>query len=171
VLVVNLVVLGLFLRSLTAPLYLVLASVLALAASLGVTKMVFQDWFGFGDVAYFVPFAGAVLLAALGSDYNVFVVGRVWQEARERPLREAIAVAAPRAARAITVAGLTLAASFAMLAIVPLHSFREFAFAMSVGVLIETFLVRSLLVPALLSMFRPVRGATRTVGPVGDAGA
>lgn len=171
VLVVNLLVLGVFLRSMTAPLYLVLASALALAASLGLTKLVFQDWLAFGDLAYFVPFAGAVLLCALGSDYNVFVVGRVWQEARERPLREAIAVAVPRAARAITVAGMTLAASFAVLAIVPLHSFRQFAFAMAVGVLIETFLVRSLLVPALLSTFRPVAGATRRVSPVGDASA
>ena len=68
-------------------------------------------------------------------------------------LREAIAVAAPQAARAVTVAGLALAASFALLAIVPLRSFREFAFVMGVGVLVDTFLVRTLLVPALTSLF------------------
>ena len=68
-------------------------------------------------------------------------------------LREAIAVAAPQAARAVTVAGLALAASFALLAIVPLRSFREFAFVMAVGVLIDTFIVRTLLVPALTSLF------------------
>ena len=62
-------------------------------------------------------------------------------------LREAIAVAAPQAARAVTVAGLALAASFALLAIVPLRSFREFAFVMAVGVLVDTFIVRTLLVP------------------------
>jgi RND superfamily putative drug exporter len=168
-LVVNLLVLGIFLRSLLAPLYLVAASVLALGASLGLTTVVFQEVFGFGELAYFVPFACAVLLAALGSDYNVFVVGRVWQEARTRTMREAVAVAAPRAARAITVAGLTLAASFAMLAIVPLRSFREFAFAMSVGVLLETFLVRSLLVPALISLFRPAGDRRRRVASVADS--
>jgi uncharacterized protein (DUF2267 family) len=68
-------------------------------------------------------------------------------------LREAIAVAAPQAARAVTVAGLALAASFALLAIVPLRSFREFAFVMAAGVLIDTFVVRTLLVPALTSLF------------------
>ena len=60
-----------------------------------------------------------MLLVSLGSDYNVFVAGRIWQEAERRPLREAIAVAAPRASRAISVAGIALAASFAMLALVP----------------------------------------------------
>jgi uncharacterized protein (DUF2267 family) len=100
-----------------------------------------------------VPFAAAVLLVALGSDYNVFVAGRIWDEARRMRLREAIAVAAPQAARAVTVAGLALAASFALLAIVPLRSFREFAFVMGVGVLVDTFLVRTLLVPALTSLW------------------
>jgi RND superfamily putative drug exporter len=94
-----------------------------------------------------------VLLVALGSDYNVFVAGRIWDEARRMRLREAIAVAAPQAARAVTVAGLALAASFALLAIVPLRSFREFAFVMAVGVLVDTFVVRTLLVPALTSLF------------------
>ena len=99
-----------------------------------------------------MPFAAAVLLVALGSDYNVFVAGRIWEEARWMRLREAIAVATPSAAEAITVAGLALAASFALLAIVPLGSFREFAFVMAVGVLIDTFVVRSLLIPALTSL-------------------
>jgi uncharacterized protein (DUF2267 family) len=100
-----------------------------------------------------VPFAAAVLLVALGSDYNVFVAGRIWEEARRYRLREAIAVAMPAAARAVTAAGLALAASFALLAIVPLRSFREFAFVMTAGVLVDTFIVRSLLVPALTSLF------------------
>ena len=71
-------------------------------------------------------------------------------------LREAIAVATPAAAKAVTVAGLALAASFALLAIVPLRSFREFAFVMAAGVLLDTFVVRSLLVPALTSLFGEV---------------
>jgi len=83
----------------------------------------------------------------------VFVAGRIWDEARRYRLREAIAVAMPAAARAVTAAGLALAASFALLAIVPLRSFREFAFVMTAGVLVDTFIVRSLLVPALTSIF------------------
>jgi uncharacterized protein (DUF2267 family) len=136
-----------------APLYLVAASVLGLAASLGVTTLVFQGLLGHEDLTYYVPFAAAVLLVALGSDYNVFVAGRIWEEARRRRLREAISVATPAAAKAVTVAGIALAASFALLVAVPLLSFREFAFVMGVGVLIDTFIVRSLLVPALTSLF------------------
>jgi uncharacterized protein (DUF2267 family) len=152
-LLVNLLLLMLFLRAIIAPLYLVGASVLGLGASLGITTLFFQGLLGHDDVTYYVPFAAAVLLVALGSDYNVFVAGRIWEEARTRRLREAISVATPAAAKAVTVAGIALAASFALLVAVPLLSFREFAFVMAVGVLVDTFIVRSLLVPALTSLF------------------
>jgi RND superfamily putative drug exporter len=157
-LLVDLILLMAFLRAVIAPLYLLAASVLALAASLGLTVFVFQVILGHDDVTYYVPFAAAVLLVSLGSDYNVFVVGRIWEEARRRPLRDAIAVAAPRAARAITVAAAALAGSFLLLAIVPLDQFREFAVAMTVGVLLDSFIVRSLLVPALISTFGTLGG-------------
>lgn len=155
-LAVNVLLLALFLRSLLAPLYLLATSVLALAAALGLTALVFQDKLGGGELTYYVPFMAAVLLVSLGSDYNVFLVGRIWQEARRRPFREAIAVAVPGAARAINVAGLALALSFGLLALVPLSAFREFAFAMLVGVFLEAFVVRTWLVPALLSLAGPV---------------
>jgi len=151
-LAVVLVILALFLRALVAPLYLVAASVLALAASLGATTYLFQDLLGYGELTYYVPFAAAVLLVALGSDYNVFLTGRIWQEARVRPLREAVPLAAARASRAITVAGIVLALSFAMLWLVPIRAFQELAVAMSIGLLIDAFLVRTLLVPALVSL-------------------
>ena len=151
-LVANLVLLMIFLRALAAPLYLVASSVLGLAATLGLTTFFFQGLLGRDELTYYVPFAAAVLLVALGSDYNVFVAGRIWKEARWRRLHEAIAVATPSAAKAITVAGIALAASFGLLAIVPLDAFQEFAFVMVVGVLIDTFIVRSLLIPALTAL-------------------
>jgi RND superfamily putative drug exporter len=151
---VNFLLLAIFLRALIAPLYLVFASGLALAASIGLTTLFFQGFLGHDELTYHVPFAVAVLLLSLGSDYNVFVVGRIWQEAeRGLPLREAIATAAPRASRAIGVAGLALALSFAALALIDLRQFREFAFAMSVGVLLDAFVVRTFLIPALISLF------------------
>jgi putative drug exporter of the RND superfamily len=150
VLLVVFTILAIFLRSLVAPLYLVLASVLALAAALGTTVYVFEALLGYDEITYFVPFAAAVLLVPLGSDYNVFLAGRIWREARERPLREAVAVGGARAATAITIAGVVLALSFALLALVPLRAFRELAFAMSAGLLIDAFVVRTLLVPALI---------------------
>src|SRR5204862_8102804 len=85
--------------------------------------------------------------------YNIFVVGRVWKEADRRPLQDAVAAAAPRAGRTITVAGVALALSFAMLAIIPITPFAVMAFAMAVGILLDTFLVRSVLVPALVILF------------------
>jgi putative drug exporter of the RND superfamily len=150
---VNLLLLSIFLRALVAPLYLVAASVLALLASLGITTWVFQGLLGQGGITYYVPFAAAVLLVSLGSDYNIFLVGRIWEEARVRPMRDAVAVAGRRATRTIGVAGLTLAAAFALLAMVPLLPFREFAFAMCIGVLIDAFLVRRFLVPSLITVF------------------
>jgi putative drug exporter of the RND superfamily len=153
VLAVNFILLALFLRAVVAPLYLLAASAASVAATLGLTKFFFQDLLGHTDLTYYVPFAAGVLLVSLGSDYNVYVVGRIWQEARRMPLGEAIAFAAPRASKAISVAGIALAASFAMLAVVPIDGFREFAFMIGVGVLLETFLVRSLLIPALISLF------------------
>ena len=92
----------------------------------------------------------------LQGTYNVFVVGRIWHSARDRPLRAAVADTAPQAARAIAPAGLALALSFALLAVVPLRPFRELAFALAVGVLLETFVVRALLVPALIAIFGPL---------------
>ena len=151
-LLANLILLMIFLRAVIAPLYLVASSVLGLAATLGLTTFFFQDLLGRDELTYYVPFAAAVLLVALGSDYNVFVAGRIWKEARWHRVSEAIAVATPSAAKAITVAGLALAASFALLAIVPLDAFQEFAFVMVVGVLVDTFIVRSLLIPALTAL-------------------
>jgi putative drug exporter of the RND superfamily len=173
-LIADFVLLAIFLRALLAPVYLLAASALVVGASIGLTTLVFQDWAGHPGLTYYVPFAVAVLLVALGSDYNVFVVGRIWQEARWRPLREAIRMAAPRASRAIGVAGLALAGSFALLALVPLTPFREFAFAMAVGVLLDSFVVRTLLVPALMTLFgRDIDRAPAEVraGPTRSRGA
>jgi putative drug exporter of the RND superfamily len=152
-LAITFVLLALFLQALIAPLYLLAASVLALAASLGLTVWVFQDRLGYPGLVFYVPFTVAVLLISLGADYNVFVVGRIWEEARRRPLRDAVAVAGPQASRAITVAGLALAASFALLALIPLQQFREVAFAMAAGIVLDAVVVRSLLVPALVALF------------------
>ena len=153
IMLVTLVLLALFLRSLLAPVYLLAASVLAVFATLGLTIVIGQDILGYGSLVYFVPFAAGVLLVSLGSDYNVFVVGRIWEEARRRPVADAVAAAAPQASRAITTAGVALAASFAMLAVIPLEQFRQIAIAMALGVVIDAIAVRSLLVPALVALF------------------
>ncbi|HEX5289196.1 MAG TPA: MMPL family transporter, partial [Streptosporangiaceae bacterium] len=153
IMVVTLVLLALFLRSLLAPVYLLAASVLAVFATLGLTIAIGQHILGYGSLVYFVPFAAGVLLVSLGSDYNVFVVGRIWEEARRRPVADAVALATPQASRAITTAGVALAASFAMLAVIPLEQFRQIALAMTLGVVLDAIAVRSLLVPELVALF------------------
>ena len=82
---VILVLLALLLRALVAPFYLLAASVLALLAALGLTVWIFQGLLHYSGLVYYVPFVVAVLLISLGSDYNVFVVGRIWEEARSLP--------------------------------------------------------------------------------------
>ena len=151
-------ILALFLGALVAPLYLLFCSALTVAAALGLTVLLFQGLLGIGGLTFYAPFAAAVLLLALGSDYNVFGIGRIWEEARHRPLREAIRTVLPRTTRAISTAGVTLAGSFALLAVVPIVTFAELAFAMAVGLLIDTFVVRSILTPSLLTLVGTVSG-------------
>lgn len=151
-LAVNLLLLVLFLRALVAPLYLLASSVLVVGSALGLTVAVFQGLLHHDGLTFYVPLSAAVLLVSLGSDYNVFAVGHVWRLAERRPLRRALVLALPQSTAAITAAGTALAASFGLLALVPLAPFRELAFAMSVGILLDVFVVRSLLVPSLLTL-------------------
>jgi len=151
-LLANLLFLMLFLRALVVPIVLLACSVLAIGATLGLTTWLFQDILGGDGLTFYVPFAAAVLLVALGSDYNIFGIGPAWKEARARSLRGALAHTLPQSARAIRTAAITLAVSFGLLAIVPLRPFQELAFALSVGILIDAFIVRSLLAPALLTV-------------------
>lgn len=155
-LAVNLLLLVIFLRALVAPLYLLASSVLALGATLGLSVLFFQDFLGHDGLTFYVPFAASVLLLSLGSDYNIFAVGHVWQEARNRSMRDALLVATPESTRAITSAGLALAASFGLLAVIPLGPFHELGFLLGVGILIDVFIVRALLVPSLITLVGPV---------------
>ncbi|WP_089304490.1 MMPL family transporter [Geodermatophilus pulveris] len=152
VLLVELLILVLFLRALLAPVALLALSALSVAATLGLTVFVFQGLLGEPGLTFYVPFATAVLLLALGADYNVFAVGAIWDQAARHPLARAIAVAMPATARAISAAGVILAATFAMVAIIPLSTFRQIAFTMAVGLLVDTFLVRPVLTPAALTL-------------------
>jgi putative drug exporter of the RND superfamily len=150
---VLLLLLWVLLRSWTAPLYLVGVSVLVVAAALGITVYVFQDLLGYGELAFIVPVASSVLLLALGADYNVFLISRIWGEAERTPLKPAIRSAGESAGRAITVAGLILALSFAAVMLIPIQSFREIGFALFIGLLLDTLIARTLLIPALVALF------------------
>ena len=145
-------VLAVFLRALVAPIYLVLLAALGPLAALGLAVAFFQGVLGHPEITYFVPLAAGVLLIALGSDYNIFLVGRIWDEAERLPLRDAIVAAGSGASHAISAAGLVLAASFAVLAVVPVEAFHQLAFVLAAGLLIDAFIVRTVLTPAVMSL-------------------
>ncbi len=157
-LAVELVILIIYLRAVAAPVVLLASSVLGVAAALGLTVLVFQGVRGDPGLTFYAPFATAVLLLALGSDYNVFTVGSIWHQASRYPLSTAIARAMPATNRAVGTAGVILAATFAMVAIISLETFRQIAFTMTIGLLIDTFMIRPVLTPALLTLLGPAAG-------------
>ncbi|HVM39549.1 MAG TPA: MMPL family transporter, partial [Acidimicrobiia bacterium] len=150
--VIDLLLLALFLRSLVIPVVLLALSALGVLVAVATTSWVFTTFLGYDGLTFYVPFAVAVLLVAFGSDYNIFVVARIWSEARHRDLREAIVEGGSQAGSAIAAAGTVLAASFAMLALVPIGAFRQFALGMAVGVLVDTFFIRTVLLPAAIAL-------------------
>jgi RND superfamily putative drug exporter len=148
ILVVIFLVLSLLLRSIVAPLLLVAANVVSFAATIGIAALVFEHVFGFtgGDPA--IPLYGFVFLVALGIDYSIFLMTRVREEAKVRGTRPGILVGLAVTGGVITSAGIVLAATFSALAVLPLVFLVQIAFIVGFGVLLDTFVVRSLLVPA-----------------------
>jgi putative drug exporter of the RND superfamily len=144
-----LIVLILLLRALVAPIYLVLTVLLSYAMSLSLSALILQHVFGQAGMNYFIPLLVFVLLVALGSDYNIFLMSRVREEGATRDLRAGIRVASARTGTVITSAGLILAGTFGALVTSPLQLLFQVGLAVALGVLIDTFVVRSLLVPAI----------------------
>jgi RND superfamily putative drug exporter len=144
-----LIVLILLLRALVAPVYLVLTVLLSYAMSLSVSAIILQHLFGQPGMNYFIPLMVFVLLVALGSDYNIFLMSRVREESATRGLLPGIRVASARTGTVITSAGLILAGTFGALVTSPLQLLFQVGLAVALGVLIDTFVVRSLLVPAI----------------------
>jgi RND superfamily putative drug exporter len=144
-----LIVLILLLRALVAPLYLVLTVLLSYATSLSLSAFILQGVLGQPGMNYFIPLMVFVLLVALGSDYNIFLMSRVREEGESRGRRPGIRVASARTGTVITSAGLILAGTFGALVSSPLQLLFQVGLTVGLGVLIDTFVVRSLLVPAL----------------------
>jgi uncharacterized membrane protein YdfJ with MMPL/SSD domain len=144
-----LLVLILLLRAFVAPLYLVVTVLLSYATSLSVSALILQHVFGQAGINYFIPLIVFVLLVALGSDYNIFLMSRVREESSTRDLRSGIRIASARTGTVITSAGLILAGTFGALVTSPLQLLFQAGLAVALGVLVDTFIVRSILVPAI----------------------
>ncbi|GIH96568.1 MMPL family transporter [Planobispora siamensis] len=155
VLAIILLVLIVLLRSLTTPVLLVVTVALNFLATIGVSALVFTHVFGFTGSDASVPLYGFVFLVALGVDYNIFLMSRVREETVRHGAREGVLRGLVTTGGVITSAGVVLAATFAALVVIPLAFLVQIAFIVAFGVLLDTLVVRSLLVPALVRELGP----------------
>jgi putative drug exporter of the RND superfamily len=145
------VLLALVLRSLIAPLYLVVSVVLSYLAAFGATALIFVHVAGQGALYLLIPFILFVFLMALGSDYNILVMRRIREEAQAKPLRQAVRDAIALTGGTVTTAGVILAGTFAVLAFTANNdNISQLGTSVALGILMDTFLIRTLLIPALV---------------------
>ena len=149
VLVVVGLILVLVLRALVAPAYLILTVLASFAATLGLATFAFTEVFGAEGLAFDLELMAFIFLVALGVDYNIFLMTRAREEAAARGTREGTLAALAGTGGVITGAGLILAGTFATLTLLPLEELVQIGATVAVGVLLDTFLVRALLIPAI----------------------
>ena len=150
-------ILALVLRSLIAPLYLIASVVLSYLASLGFAVIVFMEIGGQSGLIYFLPFMLFLFLLALGEDYNILVMTRIREEAKTLPLKQAVIRAIGTTGTTVTSAGLVLAGTFVVFGIVigasggsGSSAFNAVAYGLAAGILMDTFVVRTVLVPSVV---------------------
>jgi len=149
VLIVITVILMFLLRSILAPLILLATTMLSFAATLGVSALIFNHILGFPGADPSVVLYGFIFLVALGIDYNIFLMTRVREESLRKGTRKGTLLGLVATGGVITSAGIVLAATFAALGVIPILFLVQLAFIVALGVLVDTVIVRSLLVPAL----------------------
>jgi putative drug exporter of the RND superfamily len=147
------ILLALVLRSLVAPLYLIASVGVSYLAALGLSVLIFIKAGGSGGLVFFMPFLMFIFLLALGEDYNILVMTRIREEAHRLPLRQAVAKAIGVTGTTVTSAGLVLAGSFIVLTFAAgsgsgASQVRDIGLGLALGILMDTFLVRTLLVPS-----------------------
>ena len=155
VLIIIGLILGLLLRSILAAGLLLLTVVLSFMATLGVCQLVFENVFDFKGADASFPLFTFIFLVALGIDYNIFLMTRVREESLKIGTRKGVIKGLTVTGGVITSAGIVLAATFAVLGVLPLVFLAQLGFAVAFGVLLDTIIVRSLLVPALVHVIGP----------------
>lgn len=150
VLVVIMLIIAVLLRALVAPVLLILTVILSFLAALGVSALAFDWIFGFPGEDASLPLFGFIFLVAVGVDYNIFLMARVREEAAVHGTHEGMIRGLAVTGAVITSAGLVLAGTFAVLGVLPLVTLTEIGFLVAFGILLDTLLVRSILVPALV---------------------
>ena len=151
VLAVVLVVLMILLRAFVLPMLLLLSTVISFASAMGVSALVFNHIFNFSGADPTVPLYGFIFLVALGVDYTIFLMTRAKEETPQRGTKKAVLHSLTVTGGVITSAGVVLAATFAALSVIPLMFMVQLAFIVAFGVLLDTFIVRTLLIPGLVT--------------------
>lgn len=146
------IMLGLQTRSIVAPIYMMGTILLSYAATLGFAIFLFDVFLGLDAVSYRIPLYAFVFLVALGVDYSIMLIARVREEMKSMPFEDAIRRGVDKTGGVISSAGLILAATFLVLATMPINELKLFGFIMALGILIDTFVVRPLLIPAILKL-------------------
>jgi RND superfamily putative drug exporter len=152
------IILALLLRAVIAPLYLLLTNVLSYLAALGATIVITEKLLGWGQISYRIPLYMFIFLVALGSDYNIFITTRIRGEAMLLGLRDGTVKALSATGGVLTSAGIILAGTFLILLSQPVKDLGEISIGVALGVLIDTFLVRTALVPGLTLWIGPKAG-------------
>ncbi len=164
-----------YLRSIVAMVYLILTVVLSYFAALGIGWVVIHDLMGSAAIQGLIPLYAFVFLVALGEDYNIFLISSIWKKRKVMPLKDAIREGVNETGGVITSAGLILAGTFAVLATLPIQALVQFGIIAAVGVLLDTFIVRPFLVPAITMLlgqaaFWPSKQGQLEPEPVKGAG-
>jgi RND superfamily putative drug exporter len=149
VMITTFIVLLLVVRSLVAAVYMMLAVVLSYEATIGLVTLIFQNLLGQDGISFMIPIVIFVLLVALGSDYNIFLMTRVREESEKRPTRDGARIAAAATGLVIMACGLILAGTFGSLASSPIRTMIQLGAAVAIGVIIDTCIIQTLLLPAL----------------------
>jgi RND superfamily putative drug exporter len=149
--------LALVLRSLVAPVYLIASVAVSYLAAFGLSVLLFQDVTGAGGLYFFIPFLMFLFLLALGEDYNILVMTRIREEAARMPLRQAVTRALEHTGSTVTSAGLVLAGTFGVFALAVARLpgggvYTSVLASLAIGILIDAFLVRTLLVPSTVAL-------------------
>jgi RND superfamily putative drug exporter len=141
-----------YLRSFVAMLYLIATVVLSFGSALGLGWLVLHYVMGADAIAGAIPLYAFVFLVALGEDYNIFMISSIWKKRKQMPIKEAIREGVTETGGVITSAGLILAGTFAVLATLPIQVLLQFGLITAIGVLLDTFIVRPFLVPAITTV-------------------